>query len=74
MDDKPKKSRNEAANYLTSHGFKISALTLAKMATVGGGPTFYKFGRRVFYDTSDLDLWVEERISAPRRSTSEVAA
>lgn len=74
MNNTPKLDRRAAAEYCTSNGFKVSATTLGKLATIGGGPVFYKFGSRVVYDTGDLDAWVKSRLSRPLRSTSEEAA
>jgi hypothetical protein len=66
--------RPEAADYLKSkYGFG-SSRTLAKMATLGGGPTFRKFGRIVFYSPEDLDAWVASRMSGPMTSTSDKEA
>jgi hypothetical protein len=31
----------------------------SKMRLYGGGPPFVKIGRRVVYDPSDLDRWLE---------------
>lgn len=53
----------EAANYVGSR-----AKTLEKWRVVGGGPRYVKLGRRVVYEVSDLDAWIDER---RRRSTSE---
>ena len=33
--------------------------TLSKLRTAGGGPRFIKLGKKVLYDTRDLDAWVE---------------
>ena len=68
-----KKSRREAAKYLNERGYPITFNTLQKLACIGGGPVFRKFGSRVIYDDPDLDRWVEERLSPPMRSTSEAA-
>lgn len=57
-------SRAVAASYLG-----ISTRTLAKLASIGGGPVFAKINARVIYDTRDLDRWVEAR---KRSSTSDV--
>src|SRR5438445_213494 len=46
----------EAAQYLG-----ISASTLSKLRVFGGGPKFHKLGRRVVYDTRDLDGWFSAR-------------
>jgi hypothetical protein len=44
---------------------------LAKLATIGGGPIYRKFGRIVVYTTDDLDAWALSRLSRPMASTSE---
>ncbi len=41
------------------------------MATVGGGPVFYKFGSKVGYLPSDLDSWASARAIA-HKSSSDV--
>lgn len=66
-------TRAEAANFLTRRGFKTSKNTLQKMATVGGGPTYRIFGIRALYTPPDLIQWAEEKLSPPRRSTSDAA-
>jgi predicted DNA-binding transcriptional regulator AlpA len=45
---------DEAAFYCGS-----SASTFAKLRLYGGGPSFVKIGRRVVYDPSDLDRWLD---------------
>lgn len=65
--------RNEAAAYLTSQGLRISKATLQKFATVGGGPTYQRFGHRAVYTLSELDAWSQAKLSAPRCSTSAAA-
>ena len=66
-------SRKEASKFLASLGLFIAPSTLAKYATVGGGPEFRRFGRQVKYLPSDLIAWAETRLSGPVRSTSEFA-
>lgn len=66
-------TRPEAAGYLTRRGFVISWKTLQKMATVGGGPAYRRFGNKSLYTLADLDAWAEAKLSAPRHSTSEAA-
>lgn len=64
-----------ASAYLNERGIKRSPKTLAKYRSVGGGPKFKKFGAAdVTYDDPDLDQWIEEQLSGPFGSTSEVAA
>lgn len=65
------KRRKEAAEYLRSKYGHGSARTLAKLATIGGGPIYRKFGRIVVYTDDDLDAWALSRLSPPMASTSE---
>ena len=46
----------------------LSPSTLRRMRVTGEGPRYSKAGRRVIYDPSDLDEWVDER---KRRFTGE---
>lgn len=66
--------RDQAAEYLRSkYGFG-SPKTLAKLACVGGGPTFRKIGARmVVYTPEALDQWALGRLSGELRSTSDAA-
>jgi predicted DNA-binding transcriptional regulator AlpA len=50
-----KLSTNEAAKYLG-----VSPSFLNKKRTTGGGPRYFKVGRRVVYDQADCDRWVAE--------------
>jgi predicted DNA-binding transcriptional regulator AlpA len=38
----------------------VAAGTLENWRTAGGGPKFVKLGRKVAYDTRDLDQWIED--------------
>jgi hypothetical protein len=49
-------------------GYSLSWLELA--ATKGGGPPYFKRGRRVLYKKADVLVWMEEN-SQRVRSTSE---
>jgi hypothetical protein len=64
-------TRREASEYLTERGYSVATSTLAKLATVGGGPIYKSFGRRPLYRPADLLAWVTSRSTGPRRSTSE---
>lgn len=65
--------RKAAAEYVVvKWGMPCSSRWLAKLAVVGGGPVYRKAGRFPIYAPTDLDAWAEQRISAPRRSTSVV--
>ena len=66
-------TRSESAEYVRALGLPCSKLTLEKLASVGGGPEFQKFGNRVVYTVKALDRWVESKLSEPRASTSEAA-
>lgn len=68
------RKRKAAATYLTERGFPTSPNTLAKLATIGGGPVFQKYGNHALYTDANLDAWAEAKLSAPRRSTSDVEA
>jgi hypothetical protein len=65
--------QDQAARYLEEKGLRIAPKTLGKLRVTGGGPPFRKFGRRPIYDPLDLDVWVDQKLGAPRRSTGEVA-
>ncbi|HEY6321968.1 MAG TPA: helix-turn-helix domain-containing protein [Thermoanaerobaculia bacterium] len=38
----------------------LSPRTLEKRRVVGGGPAFYKVGRRVLYSLRELDEWIAQ--------------
>jgi hypothetical protein len=69
--DDPLRSRRAAAQFLTQCGYPVASATLAKYASVGGGPIFESFGRKALYRESNLLAWAEARTSGPRRSTSD---
>jgi len=61
-----------AGKYLRQHwGIPCSEKTLAKLACVGGGPAYHRFGRIPLYTVADLDEFAQAKISKPVRSTSE---
>lgn len=67
-------TRPEAAAHVRERGVPCSAGTLAKLASIGGGPAYRTFGRRALYTARDLDTWVAGKLSAVRLSTTEAAA
>lgn len=71
MNNRKYLSRQEAADFINDLGLKISPKTLAKFASIGGGPEMRVFGRRVFYEPERLLEWVDSRLSPGRRSTSD---
>ncbi len=72
LPQRPRLRRNDVPNYLAcKHGIDIAVSTLAKLATVGGGPAMQYSGRIPLYHVRDLDAWAEERLTKAVRSTSE---
>ena len=63
--------QDQASEYLAEKGLRIAPKTLGKLRVIGGGPAYRKFGRKPIYDPPDLDAWVDRKLGAPRRSTSE---
>jgi len=53
----------EAADYV-----RLAMSTLNALRTAGRGPRFIKLGRKILYDSKDLDIWLERH---KRRSTSD---
>jgi hypothetical protein len=65
-------TRPEAADYLTNvRGLPTTKGTLGKKATTGGGPIYELYGNKAIYTQPNLDLYADQSIRAPRRSTSE---
>lgn len=59
----PRLTVKEAAVYVP-----LAKSTLDKFRVAGGGPRFIKIGKRVLYDTADLDGWMEAQ---KRNSTAD---
>ena len=60
--------RWEASEYMEfAHGF-----TIAKLASIGGGPGFHRVGRMPLYPRDELDRWATEKLGRVVRSTSEI--
>jgi hypothetical protein len=68
--DAPYLSRPAAAAFLTHLGLKTATATLAKWATIGGGPAYRLFGSKVVYERASLRAWAEARLSKPLESTA----
>jgi hypothetical protein len=66
----PYLSRPAAAAFLTHLGLKTATATLAKWATVGGGPAYRLYGIKVVYERDNLRAWAESRLSKPLESTA----
>lgn len=66
--------RWEASAYLKDRfGIDVAPATLAKLASIGGGPPFYKNARAPLYPVDLLDEWAVARRGNVVRSTSEAA-
>ena len=74
MPTKPFMQRPAASAYVASKGLEFSKNTFAKLATVGGGPEYQIFGGRAYYTEAALDSWIAEKLSAPRRLTSDAVS
>jgi len=53
--------RSQAAVALTSHGYRISAATLATLASRGGGPEFERYGLHALYRWGLTLDWAKNR-------------
>lgn len=70
---KPRLRRWEASQYLLLvYGMTVAPATLAKYASVGGGPSFHRANRIPLYPTVELDRWAEGRLGRLVASTSEL--
>lgn len=68
----PYRRRSEASTYLRDkYGLRYAPTTLAKLASIGGGPSFIYSGFFPIYPEASLDQWALARISPLRRSTSD---
>ena len=67
--------RADASHYLKdAWGIARSPKTLAKLAVIGGGPSFRKDGRIPLYETAALDEWARAQLSQSVYSTAELRA
>ncbi len=67
--------RHAASEYLmTAWGLSYVPTTLAKLATLGGGPPMEYAGRIPLYPQDGLDVWASAKIGPRVNSTSERAA
>jgi hypothetical protein len=64
-------NRQEASDFLNELGYKTAVASLNKLASIGGGPKFRKFGRKPLYAPADLIAWAEARTSPTVRSVTE---
>lgn len=68
--DKPATAPRFLANQEAATFLNLSPRTLEKMRVIGGGPRFRKFGRRVVYAITDLELWANARSCDSTSDTS----
>lgn len=73
MPDREYLRRTEAAAYLQERYGAYTVDTLAKLASIGGGPKYRKLGVFPVYRPADLDEWAQSRMSPPVSSTAEFA-
>lgn len=72
---KPRLRRWEASEYLKlAHGIQLAPATLAKLATVGGGPAYHKSVRTPLYPRDELDRWAADQLGGLVRSSSDTGA
>ena len=67
-------TRRAAAAALTAVGYPTAPATLARKASVGGGPVYRRYGPRVVYRWADLLDWAESRLGPAIRCTAEFDA
>lgn len=67
--------RDEASAYLEdNYRLTYAVNTLAKLATIGGGPPMEYAGRFPLYPQDGLDAWAVSKLSPRVASTSELKA
>ncbi len=67
--------RSEASEYLKEKwGIDRAPATLAKLASIGGGPRYQKANRIPIYPPEFLDEYAVSILSPPLTSTSDEAA
>src|ERR1700739_4312057 len=74
VESESRLDRRQAAAFLTARGYRTAPATLAKLACIGGGPTFESFGRKPLYREAELLAWAKAKTTGPRRSTSDPGA
>ena len=71
---KPLLRRWEASEYLELvHGLTCAAATLAKKASLGGGPPFHRRNTPPLYPVGELDIWAAKQLGDLVGSTSELS-
>ena len=73
-DMEPLLDTGAAAGWLTARGVRRAPSTLRKLRCIGSGPRYRVLNGKPYYIEPDLIAWIEERLSAPLRNSSERAA
>jgi hypothetical protein len=69
---KPRLRRDLASEYLEFvFGIIVAKATLAKYASIGGGPAFQRVNRTPLYPREALDAWAIEKLGPLISNTSE---
>lgn len=72
LRSKTRLRRAEASEFLlVEYGIQCAPRTLAKLASVGGGPRFQKFNNCVLYPVAELRAWAEAKLGRLQSSTSD---
>lgn len=64
-------TRAKSADFLTENGYPIKPSYLAKLAIVGGSPTYQIFGNRALYRPEELLSWAKGRLSKPLENSAQ---
>ena len=65
MSEAPLLTRERAAQWLQGQGLaRITARSLAEMATRSGGPTYAVIARVAYYREADLRAWLDSQFKA----------
>lgn len=71
--NRPRLRRKDVPEYLANkYGIDIAKATLAKLASIGGGPAMQYIGRIPLYHRDDLDAWAEMKLSKSVKNSSEL--
>ena len=65
-------NRQQAAEYLSEFGLKISRQTMAIQAVRGTGPNYTLIGRKAYYSEEWLDEWLESQMTPHSHSLAHM--
>ncbi len=73
INTRPRLRRKDVPEYLANkYGIDIAKATLAKLASIGGGPAMQYIGRIPLYHRDDLDAWAEMKLSKSVKNTLKI--